>query len=487
MPTFHTITIANYRQRLPSNVIDVYINEDVLQLPDRGYQEIFKDNDEYGDLNDYADTVDNQVNVVLPESINEIRDSAFYDCNTIKSIIIPNNVTRIGQYAFYNCMNIKFIKLSDNLQEIEKEAFNCCRKLKEVTIPDSVTTLGNSNFYQCFSLESVTLSKSLNSIGELAFTFCHNLRSVIIPEGVTIIGINAFDNCKSLHSVVLPQSLQEIQQYGFSFCYSLFSIYIPTSVTTIHRDAFQGCIRLENIIIPENCTHNSIATYNNKTKRIYGKKWTWNYLDNVIQEEGPDWLKNRFDNLPLHQLCYNPDITIEALTNIPNDEPFLQSVDKMNMTPLHVLSCNPNTTLEMIQTFASKCPDAALVKTKNDTFPVDLYHLKQLPSLLVPRDDHFLDGGGGVLKYNKRNEIMKLMNRGTKYTIHDVIECGVDYDMKLWDILLAFQGSSVSEQLSSQDNITGLFPLMTAAVVKDQPLDLVYKLAMVVDPIVFTK
>ncbi len=77
------------------------------------------------------------------------------------------------------------------------------------------------------------------------------------------------------------------------------------------------------------------------------------------------------------------------------------------------------------------------------------------------------------------------MNGCTEYTIHDLIECGISYDTKLWDILLAFQGSSVNEQVvSSQDNTTHLFPFMTAALVNERPLNFVYKLAMMTDPTV---
>ena len=45
-----------------------------------------------------------------------------------------------------------------------------------------------------------------------------------------------------------------------------------------------------------------------------------------------------------------------------------------------------------------------------------------------------------------------------------------------------------NEQLSSsQDDITGLLPFMTAAAVKDQPLEFVYKLAMMVDAALIKK
>ena len=36
-----------------------------------------------------------------------------------------------------------------------------------------------------------------------------------------------------------------------------------------------------------------------------------NYLDKIIDEEGQEWLKNRYDDLTLHQLCYNKGITVD--------------------------------------------------------------------------------------------------------------------------------------------------------------------------------
>lgn len=48
------------------------------------------------------------------------------------------------------------------------------------------------------------------------------------------------------------------------------------------------------------------------------------------------------------------NIAINEITAVSDDNPFLNSVDKMNMTALHVLSCNPNASLDMIRELASK-------------------------------------------------------------------------------------------------------------------------------------
>ncbi len=107
------------------------------------------------------------------------------------------------------------------------------------------------------------------------------------------------------------------------------------------------------------------------------------------------------------------------MDTISLDDPSLKLLDEMNMNILHVLSCNPNATLEMITKFACKYPDTALVETRNGSFPVELY--------LVTRNIVKVESNlsGERLIYDK---IRSLMQRGTLYTVHDLIKVGLRYD-----------------------------------------------------------
>lgn len=73
------------------------------------------------------------------------------------------------------------------------------------------------------------------------------------------------------------------------------------------------------------------------------------------------------------------------------------------------------------------------------------------------------------------------------YSIHDLIQSGLRHDQDLWDILLAFQGTSIIAELNKQDIVTELYPFMTAAVANGRSLDFVYKIAMVGDPTILNK
>ena len=156
--------------------------------------------------------------VRVGDSVIDIWDYAFANCNSLTSVTIPNSVTVIGYYAF-----------------------SFCYSLTSVTIPDGVTSIGDDAFYHCYSLTSVTIPYGVTSIGSSAFNFCYSLTSVTIPYGVTNIFGNAFYNCYSLTSVTIPDSVTGIRGYVFNSCYSLTSVTIPDSVTGIGISAFSSC------------------------------------------------------------------------------------------------------------------------------------------------------------------------------------------------------------------------------------------------------
>ena len=97
------------------------------------------------------------------ESCNAIittSQNPYFTPNTLiagcKTTIIPNSVAEIGDNAFYNCESLDII-----------------------TIPSSVSKIGNSAFNACSSLSSIILSENLTAIGDWAFADCNNLSEVV--------------------------------------------------------------------------------------------------------------------------------------------------------------------------------------------------------------------------------------------------------------------------------------------------------------------
>ena len=138
------------------------------------------------------------VNYMIPNSVTNIGDGAFEQCESLQCIIIPNSVTKIGDYAFEQCESLQSVTIPNSVKSIGNRAFSCCESLQSVTIPNSVTSIGNSAFYLCESLQSVTIPNSVTSIGDEAFGWCKSLQSVTIPNSVTKIGNGAFRLCTHL-------------------------------------------------------------------------------------------------------------------------------------------------------------------------------------------------------------------------------------------------------------------------------------------------
>ena len=142
---------------------------------------------------------------------NKIPDHAFYEPELrwgsheqegapLTSVIIPDSVTEIGEIAFYGCVNLNSVNIPDSVVKIGHGAF-ADTGLTSVTIPDSVKIIDSSTFSGCQKLTSVTIPDSVVYIGWSAFEDCTGLKSVFIPAATVDIDDSAFNGCKAVITV----------------------------------------------------------------------------------------------------------------------------------------------------------------------------------------------------------------------------------------------------------------------------------------------
>ena len=207
-----------------------------------------KDYDYYNNPSPASQKKDSVKKVVIEDGVTSIRNSAFYDCNSLTSITIPNSVTSIGAYAFSNCYY-----------------------LTSITIPDSVTSIGKLAFYSCDSLTSITISNSVTSIEERAFAYCSRLTSITIPDGVTSIGDATFSNCEGLTSITIPDSVTSIGSSAFKNCRSLQTISLSCKSTLKRSDFGDQADLVSYTLHTLKKTEAKAATYAENGNKAY---WT---------------------------------------------------------------------------------------------------------------------------------------------------------------------------------------------------------------------
>ena len=90
---------------------------------------------------------------VIPNSVTEIADYAFYRSCELKSVVVPDGVFRIGEMSFSYCKQLESVTIPMSVRTIEKCAFDGCDNLKSIFIPKSVEKIGSGAFVYCWELK----------------------------------------------------------------------------------------------------------------------------------------------------------------------------------------------------------------------------------------------------------------------------------------------------------------------------------------------
>jgi DNA modification methylase len=209
--------------------------------------------------------------VVVPDGIEELESSSFWDNQYIEEIVLPDSLTNMGGDTFYNCKNLRKINIPKNVNLMGNNPFAGC-PLVEVKNESPYFVLENGALY---TKDKETMIYC--SIKGEEDTF-------IVPDTVKVICKHTFFLCDRFRKIVLPESLEKMENNPFSGCSKLElenhsrAYYIQDDVIyngfktsvigtlnkitsdrlillegikTINRNSFWNCKGIKTIVFPE--------------------------------------------------------------------------------------------------------------------------------------------------------------------------------------------------------------------------------------------
>lgn len=246
----------------------------------------------------------NLKHVEIPEGIESVAKSCFFDKRGIQSVCFPRSLKEIGSRAFRNCINLEKVSFQGQAVQIQEDAFRNCTSLKtvrthdnreyvfsgikglteaevpeivrviqkqvmgnfrisgtillkylgaesRVAVPEGVTKIAGNAFAGNEAVDRVLLPESLKEIGEGAFKDCVLLQTISFPEKLKKIGAGAFENCVKLIRVSFPSSIKRVEERSFRHCKTLREVDFSEELQEIGESAFYGCTSLKNVQFPK--------------------------------------------------------------------------------------------------------------------------------------------------------------------------------------------------------------------------------------------
>ena len=199
--------------------------------------------------------------IVLPETVQEIKEAAFFGMKALVEVNIPKGVRVIGKNTFGFCCALKHLVLPERLEKIEERAFYNMSALKEIQIPKGVKEVGIEAFAKCNSLKKLTFSNSLKKIDARAFANCYKLEEIDFGESIQEIGELAFQDCTSLKNIIIPSTVIEMKRYLFYRCKALEHVQICEGVQEMADSVFCKCPNLKEVFIPKSVQYLKYKKY----------------------------------------------------------------------------------------------------------------------------------------------------------------------------------------------------------------------------------
>ena len=144
-------------------------------------------------------------------------------------VILPDTVTYIGNSAFRAMRQLKSIVIPENVTVLDNEAFSYCTSLTQVTLPESLESIGRNIFYRTPYYDNTeNWDNGLLYYGTYLLDSDDSYTDVcVVRDGTTLIAESVFHDNDTISSVHLPEGLKYIGVSSFAGCKMLGDINIP--------------------------------------------------------------------------------------------------------------------------------------------------------------------------------------------------------------------------------------------------------------------
>ena len=226
--------------------------------------------------------------VVVPEGIEELESSSFWDNQFIEEVVLPKTLTNMGGDTFYNCKNLRKINIPEKCNLMGNNPFAGC-PLVEVrnespyfiyengalytkdkqtmiycsirgddrvfTVPDTVKVICKHTFFLCDRFEKIVLPKSLEKMENNPFSGCSKLelenhskayyiQDDVIYNGFKTSVVGTLNKIAS-NRLVLLEGVKTINRNSFWNCKGIQTIVFPESLVDIGYNPFVGCSNIK--------------------------------------------------------------------------------------------------------------------------------------------------------------------------------------------------------------------------------------------------
>ena len=203
------------------------------------------------------------------------------DCKKLKKIILPKTIVEIDNYAFWSCSNLTSLVIYSKVKNIRSGIWARCGKLNDVKIIDNPNfhfennILYDKNYTKIIAAlqtgyyGDLTIKEGIKEIQSYSFSNCKSLTCAIFPSTLTKIDSCSFE-VSGLTSIIFNKNIEIIDHFAFSGCYQLKEVnLVETKIKILEYGTFH-CCKLENVYLPKILkTMKEVVFGNNPLKNIF--------------------------------------------------------------------------------------------------------------------------------------------------------------------------------------------------------------------------